>query len=109
MRDDQLKRLDKLAEDIMDVFLGEADPAEWKGSVPVGQMDDKQRGNRYWELKNVNQVGALLMQALNLKAKMAAPAVPPWQNPAPDAGDPEAEIKKYESQARSLLTKVRGG
>jgi hypothetical protein len=108
MREDQIKRLDDLAEGIMDVFLDEADPTAWKGSVPVGQMDDKQRGNRYWELKNVNQVGALLMQALNLKAKIAAPAVPPWQNPGPES-DPEKDIKRYESEAHKLLAKVRGG
>lgn len=108
MREDQIKRLDQLAEKVMEVFLSDADPEAWRGKGPVAQMEDKQRGNLYWELKCANQVGALLMQALNLKAKIAAPPVPPWQNPPPET-DPEKDIKRYESEAHKLLAKVRGG
>jgi hypothetical protein len=105
MRDDQIQRLQTLAEDICEVFLEESDPAEWSGSgQPLASLDKEERGNRYWDKKNAIQTGSLLARVLDLRDRDASRS-PESKTPTEDA---EAEIKRYEKKARDLLRVVGG-
>lgn len=103
---DHAERLDTLAYKLGEVFLSEADPDNWPGAgLSPTEMSKEDRGDRNWQAKNANQMGALLMRVMELKAKMAAPAG------QPAAGEPpvEDDVNKYEKQAKELLKKVQAG
>lgn len=102
MMDDKLKALSDLGDKLMDVFLAEADPTQWNGhgQLPC-EMDKDTRGARNWDMKNANQAGALVARALDLQARLATPGMR-----ADD--DPEADIARFEKQARTMIESVRG-
>lgn len=105
MRQDQIDRLQTLAEEIGEVFIEEATPENWNGAgIPLTQLDEKQRGNRYWDKKNAVQTGALLARVLDLRDRDSRSA----DTKMPDE-DAEHEIKKYEKQAKELLKAVSAG
>lgn len=61
MRKDQIERLDSLTEKLADVVLEEADPDFWPGKgVPLADLTQQQRGDRYWCKKNAAASMALL-------------------------------------------------
>lgn len=103
MRQDQVDRLQDLSEKIAEVFLEEADPESWNGAgVPVTAMDQETRGNRLWDKKNAVQTGALLARVLDLRDRDML------TNRAPlDDGEVEADIKRHEKEARSILKDIR--
>lgn len=103
MRQDQAAALDDLSESLMDVFLTEADPGNWTGAgTPANQMTPEVRGARNWDAKNANQVGALMMRALELRDRLKGLA-PSGQQPDDRA---DSDIAKFEKQARTLLDRV---
>ncbi len=105
MRQDQIDRLQTLAEEIGDVFIDEASPSAWNGAgIPLAELDDKKRGNRYWDKKNAIQTGTLLARVLDLrdrdkKEQNGQPAPVPEQ-------DAESEIRRYEKQAKEMVNAV---
>jgi len=109
MREDQKTRLDELASDLMDEFTREADPVNWTGAgMEPSRMTPDIRGARNWDVKNANQIGALLARAIDLRARLAAPQ--PAQQPEPGAepaAQPddaaEADISKFEKIAKAAL------
>ena len=104
MRQDQIDRLNDLAESVGEVFIDEADPANWTGAgIPLADMNKDQRGGRYWDKKNAIQTGALLARILDLseRDKRTGPNGAPL--PEPDA---DAEIGRFEKQAKDLLKAV---
>lgn len=102
MRSDQLTRIDALTEEIADVFLTESDPKNWNGAgVPAAKMTEKVRGSRNWDVKNANQVGALLMRTLELRERMRGWSADQHKSPADDRAD--ADIARYEAEAKKLL------
>lgn len=105
MRQDQIERLQALSEAICDVFMEEADPASWNGAwTPLADLDDKRRGNRYWDKKNAIQTGTLLARVLDLRDRDTK-----QQNgqpvPVPEQ-EAEDEIRRYERQAKELVSAV---
>lgn len=102
MRQDQIDRLQELAEQIGDVFMEEADPASWNGAgIPLAELDDKKRGNRYWDKKNAIQTGTLLARVLDLRdrdARNLSGKVP--------EDDAEQEICRFEKQAKDMVNAV---
>ena len=105
MRQDQIDRLQDLAEQIGDVFLEEADPNNWSGTgVPLSGMDADTRGNRYWDKKNAIQTGTLLARVLDLRDRDKRST--DTKTPEKDA---EGEIKQYEKQARDILSAIQSG
>lgn len=103
MRDDQMKRLDDLAENLTDVFLRDADPTTWPGEGSEA-MTAQERGDRNWTLKNANQVGALLLRTIELRDRIAG------KLPALDAkpeDEVQAETQKYEREAQRLIASVQ--
>ena len=97
MRPDQEQSLADLTEKLADVFLSEADPGNWNGAgESQAEMTKETRGARNWDMKNANQAGALVMRALEIKARLGgAPAAP--------QDEPELDIAKFEKQARELI------
>jgi len=69
MREDQIERLRELEEKLLDVYLDEADPANWPGfeSLVDGEpLTKQQRGDRYWEKKNAIATVALAFETRKL-------------------------------------------
>lgn len=103
MRPDQLEQLNDLGDQLMDVFVSEADPRNWNGAgMAATEMDPQTRGARNWDVKNANQVGALLARTLDLKERLqglrGGPAMP--------EDDADREIARAEKLARDTLTRI---
>jgi hypothetical protein len=105
MRQDQISRLQDLAESVGEVFLEEADPNNWNGAgLPLSSLDSDTRGNRYWDKKNAIQTGSLLARILDLKDRDKGHGAPP--TPEDDA---DKEIKRFEKQAKDLIGAIQRG
>lgn len=104
MRDDQVKRLGELQQEIAEQFLTAAHPQSWSGAgQDPSSMTPEVRGARNWDVKNANQLGALLVRTMDIADRMAGNLGPAFV-PADDAAD--ADIAKYERQAKKLLESV---
>lgn len=103
MRTDQITTLDELSEQLMDVFLEEANPDNWTGAaVGAKAMTPDIRGARHWDMKNANQAGALMARALDLRDRLKG-----IQGPSEKPDDAaEADVRKFEKQAKALLSRV---
>lgn len=102
MRQDQIDRLEDLAQEIADVFIDEADPKNWNGQgAALVEMDEKTRGNRYWDKKNAIQTGSLLARVLDLRDrdKGHGGAITPED-------DAEKELSKFEKQAKEMVNAI---
>lgn len=66
MRPDQIERLKELSENLADVFIIEANPANWSGGGLPRDMTPEQRGNRHWDRKGALGTGAVLSHTLNV-------------------------------------------
>lgn len=114
MNADQIRRLGILTEKLADVVLEEADPDNWSGKgVPIANMDQKSRGDRYWCKKNAAASMSLLDRAQSLLVR-ATHVPPPSQAPGVEGGeepevDIDSEISSYEAKAAKLLDKVKRG
>lgn len=102
MRPDQIDRLQDIAEQIGEVFLEEADPANWNGAgVPLASLDKGQRGGRYWDKKNAIQTGTLLARVLDLRDRDSRSL--DTKTPEEDA---DQEINRFEKQAKDMVNAV---
>lgn len=103
MRPDQIERLKDLSEKLAEVVLEEADPAEWPGAgVPLAEMSNEQRGNRYWAKKNAAASFSLLERTTSLLTD----AQDLRNNRPEDDVDMEKQIAAREKEATKLLNKV---
>lgn len=105
MRQDQHERITALTESLTDVFIRDADPSKWPGAESP-ELTQQERGDRVWALKSANQVGALLMRTLELRDRIAG-VLPPTMD-GKDDDRAEANIAKYEKEARRLLDTIGG-
>ena len=104
MRQDQIARLQKLSEKLADVVLEEADPDTWPGAgVPLADVSQAQRGDRYWCKKNAAATFALLERAHSLltDAKDIAPNGKPFERP-----DLDQDIADAEKRAAKAVSKA---
>lgn len=106
MRADQYERLHDLSEQVGEVFIEEADSNGWSGAgLPLSSLDEKTRGNRYWDKKNAIQTGTLLARILDLaerdKNRGGSGLLPP--------DDADKEIQRYEKQAKELISAIQSG
>ena len=98
---DHSEKIDQLTDELMASFLEAADPAAWSGAgMAPALLDEKQRGARNWDVKNANQLGALLVRTMDILER-ASGALGPTSVPEDDAA--EADIAKYEREAKRLL------
>lgn len=104
MRQDQIERLRDLTEKLADVVLEEADPDTWPGSgVPLSDMTQEQRGNRYWCKKNAAGTFSLLERAQSLLSD----AGDRRRNRDEDAEDDlDKQIAAKEREAQKVLQKA---
>ena len=104
MRQDQIDRLEDLSQEIAEVFIDEADPTNWNGNgAALSEMDEKTRGNRYWDKKNAIQTGALLARVLDLRDRDKGQVGAGVTTPDEDA---EKQLKQYEKQAKEMVNAV---
>lgn len=110
MRQDQFEKLQQLEEKLLDVALGEADPATWPGDgIKPANMDKDTRGDRYWCKKNAVATIALAVRIQSLMARVqytGAGTTP--TDGDDDAGDDEGahldkEVMNAEREAKKLL------
>lgn len=105
MRKDQIERLDALTEKLAEVVLEEADPDFWPGAgVPLAEISQQQRGDRYWCKKNA----AATMALLERLQRTVTDATSDKRNNRPDdEEDLDREIKEAEARATKLLASVQ--
>lgn len=107
MRQDQFEKLQKLEEELTDVFLQEADPKLWPGAgVTPANMEAQTRGDRYWCKKNAVATIAMMTRIGNLTGMIqrAAAGIEP---DADDKGDSlDQEVQNAEKEAKKLLAQL---
>lgn len=103
MRQDQVERLNDLAEKLADAFISEADPAEWPGcGQPPADISPQQRGDRYWCKKNAMATGGVLRYTLDLIGKQ------PLAGDADDrAADADMDKRISEAERRAAVAVQR--
>jgi len=111
MRQDQYEKLQKLEEELTDVFLQEADPKLWPGvGATPANMDAQTRGDRYWCKKNAVATIAMVTRIGTLTGMIQRAAA--GTEPDPDPTEPTAEdslddeVSKAEKEARKLLDQL---
>jgi hypothetical protein len=115
MRQDQYERLQKLEEQLLDVFMDEADPASWPGyGMTLANVDKSTRGDRYWCKRNAAATAALSQRITSLVGRVQASGLgttaPPADAPAEggeERDELEAEVASAEREAMALLDKVQ--
>lgn len=110
MRQDQYEKLQKLEEELTDVFLQEADPKLWPGAgATPANMDAQTRGDRYWCKKNAVATIAMMTRIGHLTGMIqrAAAGTEPDPDPTPEGGDGlDEEVNKAEKEAQKLMDQL---
>ncbi|WP_206751605.1 hypothetical protein [Paraburkholderia sp. BL17N1] len=91
---------------MIDVYLDEADPANWPGVGTAGEhMTKEERGDRYWCKKNA---AATVMLATETRKLIANDKAALGRDPY---GEPEMDrrIQDAEKRAADLVKKVQDG
>jgi hypothetical protein len=118
MRSDQYIKLQELQEKLVDVFITEADPANWNGAgLKLAEMDQTTRGNAYWCKKNATATLSVIMRTTSLIGMVqdrssggggaAGGVEAPEQDKDEDTLD--AEVKKAEKEAARWLAHLQQG
>lgn len=110
MRQDQYDKLQKLEEELTDVFLQEADPKLWPGvGATPANMDAQTRGDRYWCKKNAVATIAMMTRIGHLTGMIQRAAA--GTEPDPEDGKAEdsldAEVTSAEKEAKKLLAELQ--
>lgn len=108
MRPDQIERLKDLAETLADVFLTEADPANWSGAGKLpADLSRDERGNRHWDRKGAMGTGAVLRFALDVaKTATVTGASDPSATPEERENSLDQQIAEAEKRAQQALARV---
>ena len=110
MREDQYLKLQALSEKLVDVFLEEADPAEWPGAgFKIAAMDSQTRGDRYWTKKNAAATAILVTRVESMIGATQGRETTLGQDDDGEQRQLDAEIASAEKQAMKLLDDLRGG
>ena len=105
MRPDQIQRLKDLSESLADVFIVEADPANWSGGGLPRDMSQEERGNRHWDRKGALGTGAVLSHTLNV-IKHYEDRKPAAGAEEGNEGDLDKAIGDAERRAQAALDRV---
>lgn len=90
MRQDQYERLQKLEEDLTEVFLDEADPAVWPGAgKPSAKLSQHDRKERYLYKRAATETAQLLVRTQILIGQMQSLGATPSDVPVPPAEQAE--------------------
>jgi len=104
MRLDQFERAQALAEQLMDVLIGEINPESWTGAgvdLATLKYDEAKRirGDRYWDKKNAAMTLTLLTKMHVLIGITQRRHDIPLPDDAPSEEDVEAEMATAEKEA----------
>lgn len=110
MRQDQFESLQQRAEELLDLFLDESDPAGWPGhGLKPSAMDKQTRGDRYWCKKDAVATLACA-QRIGMLVDVARRATAGDKNTpeavTPGADDLEKEVRDAEAEAERILNRV---
>ena len=107
MRPDQIERLKDLTERLADVFLLEADPAEWPGSgVAPADLSQQERGDRFWSKKNAMATGGVLNFTLNTIKQAGVNANAEGDLVGEREADLDRQISDAEKRAEQAMAQV---
>lgn len=107
MRQDQIDRLNDLAERLADRFITDADPVNWSAADKLPRdMTQQERGDAYWSKKNAMATGGVLRYTLDLieGGKGSASSDPETQRER-DA-DLDKRIGDAEKKAAAAMARV---
>lgn len=115
MRADQFESLLARREKLLDAFLTESDPETWPGAGKAdAEMTKDERGDRFWCKRSC---AATLSIALRISSLIDSErrSAREWNTDPAEGGPPlvteeediEADIERYEQQARSVLNKLK--
>lgn len=114
MRQDQYERLQKLEENLVETFLGEAAPEKWPGAgVEPRSMDQQTRGDRYWCKKNavatMSLIGRIghLVQRIRMNGETPLPPAEGDERPEDEEVTLDAEISQFEKEAARAIAKLQ--
>ena len=107
MRPDQLERMQDLAEKLADVVLEEADPETWPGAgIPLADLTQQQRGDRFWSKKNAAATFVLLGKVAEIIARRADGSS---EKSGDNGEDMERTIARAEKEAAKALERIQAG
>lgn len=107
MRQDQLQRLEELAEQLADTFIVEANPSNWSGCGKLPQdMSKDERGNRHWDRKGAMGTGGVLRYTLDLLQSGKKNEINDPDAQADRDSDLDAKIKEAEKRAAKAVSRV---
>ncbi|HEY0878997.1 MAG TPA: hypothetical protein VGE10_11160 [Zeimonas sp.] len=111
MRQEQFEALQKRAEELLDVFLEESNPAEWPGAgIKPAQMSRDTRGDLYWCKKNAVATLACAQRIIGLVDVARAKSAAGEDNPGAvtDGEDElEQEVAAAEKEAAALMDEIQ--
>lgn len=103
MRADQIERLQSMIERLADAFLVAGDPTNWSGDgVLPRDMDEKQRGNRHWDIKVASGTAKVLAHAINVRSAHTADT----SGSAKDPDDLDEQIRAAERRAEEAVARA---
>ncbi|MDF7671164.1 hypothetical protein PT276_08170 [Orbaceae bacterium ESL0721] len=103
----QLEKLKQLSEKMIGIVIAEADPDTWPGAdKKLSEMDESERGDRYWSKKNANQVISTAVKLETLIALHERKGTAPKEDKIPEI---EKKILNFEKAAKARIAKVANG
>lgn len=113
MRQDQYEALQRRAEELIDLFLDESDPAKWSGAgVAMAAMNKQTRGDRLYDKKSAVATLACAQRIMGLadavRARTAGGAEPGEAGAVDEDGDEglDAEVQAAMREAETLANRV---
>jgi len=107
MRQDQLSRLEELAERLADTFLVEADPENWSGGGKLPQdMSKTERGDRHWDRKGAMGTGGVLRYTLDLISSGKTNQTGDQEVQTERDADLDHKIREAEKRAAKAVNRV---
>lgn len=107
MRPDQYEKLQALTERLADVFLVEADPANWSGGDKLPcDMSQNERGDRHWDKKGAMGTGGVLRYTLDLIASGKTNKINDAETQAARDSDLDRKIREAERRASKAVERV---
>lgn len=103
----QLDKLKKLSEKMVDVVLSDADPDMWSAAgKKLNELNQTERGDRYWCGKNANQI---ITAAVKIETLIALHERRGWDISKNAFDNLESTVINFENKAKARLQKVANG
>lgn len=103
----QLEKLRQLSEKMVEVVIAEADPDTWPGAgKDLSEMNEDERGDRYWSKKNANQVITTAVKLETLISLHERKGTVPKDEKVSDV---ENKVLDFEKAAKQRIGKLVNG